>query len=75
MPHWISSGVCIVPRYQLELIKQNSDSRLIIYHHQQHHKGTGCTRDILPLPLVQETTLSAVALDSELTPPPIKATL
>jgi hypothetical protein len=54
--------------------KQNSDSRLITYHHHQQqfqHKGTECTGDMLPLPLVQETILSAVALDSESIPPPL----
>jgi hypothetical protein len=55
--------------------KQNSDSRLIYYqqhdHHGQHHKGIGCTRDMLPLQPVQETSLSAVTLDSESTPPPL----
>ena len=47
--------------------KQNSDSRLISYQHEQH-KHTGCTKDVVPLRPVQETTIS---LDSESTPPPL----
>ena len=52
--------------------KQTSDSRLIDYQHQQH-KHTRCTKDTVPLKLVQETTLSALMLDSEDSevPPPL----
>ena len=50
--------------------KQNSDSRLINYQ----HKHTRCIKDTVPLKLVQETTLSALALNSEESepaPPPL----
>ena len=47
--------------------KQNSDSTLINYQHGVH-KHTTCTRDTLPLQLVQETTLSAPTLNSESMP-------
>ena len=50
--------------------KQNSDSRLISYQ-QEQHKHTGCTKDVVPLRPVQETTVSAVMLDSEPAPPPL----
>ena len=56
--------------------KQNSDSRLVNYQHEQHdhtmHMCTGDRINFLPLECVQETTLLALTLsDSESSPPPL----
>ena len=50
--------------------KQNSDSTLVNNQHGIHNR-TLYTRDTLPLQLVQEITLTAPTLDSDLMSPPL----
>ena len=68
-----SSDSHLISHHQRTLLtrtKQNSDSRLINSQHGMHKRNV-CTRDTLPLDLVQETTLSAPTLDCETMPPPL----